>query len=182
MNDRTQNERSVADRESERQSNSVGFKKILVAVDYLSLTSEIFQQACEAAKKYDGQLMVCHIVPGNMPGISEIVAATSIGAYGGAYSKNALELQEQLLEEAVQEMQVWLHSFVQNAEKQGITAEFEYRIGVPGKQICDLAKTWGADLIIIGRRGRTGLSELFLGSVSNYVVHQAHCSVLIVQH
>lgn len=182
MNNQAQNQDSIIDRESAIKNSSIGFKKILVAVDYLSLTSEIFQHACEAAKKYNSQMMVCHIIPENMPGISEIVAATSIGVYGGAYSKNALELQEQVLEEAVQEMQVWLRSFAQKAEKQGISTEFEYRIGIPGKQICDLAKTWGADLIIIGRRGRKGLSELLLGSVSNYVVHNAHCAVLIVQH
>ena len=44
-----------------------------------------------------------------------------------------------------------------------------------------LAKDWNADLIIMGRRGLTGLSEMFLGSVSNYVVHHASCSVLLIQ-
>jgi nucleotide-binding universal stress UspA family protein len=33
----------------------------------------------------------------------------------------------------------------------------------------------------MGRRGRTGLSELFLGSVSNYVTHHAPCSVLTLK-
>lgn len=47
--------------------------------------------------------------------------------------------------------------------------------------ICELARNWNADLIILGRRGRTGLSELLLGSVSNYVLHHAPCSVLTVQ-
>jgi nucleotide-binding universal stress UspA family protein len=47
--------------------------------------------------------------------------------------------------------------------------------------ICQVAKDWGAELIMVGRRGNSGLSELILGSVSNYVVHHAHCSVLIVQ-
>ncbi len=39
----------------------------------------------------------------------------------------------------------------------------------------------GADLIVLGRRGRTGLAEALLGSVSNYVLHHAPCSVLVVQ-
>ncbi|MEO0350033.1 MAG: universal stress protein, partial [Cyanobacteria bacterium P01_A01_bin.15] len=40
---------------------------------------------------------------------------------------------------------------------------------------------WNADLIMMGRRGRSGFSELLLGSVSNYVMHHAPCSVLTVQ-
>ncbi|MEA5469202.1 universal stress protein [Spirulina sp. 06S082] len=44
-----------------------------------------------------------------------------------------------------------------------------------------MVKSWQADLIAIGRCGHSGLTELFLGSVSNYVLYHAFCSVLIVQ-
>jgi nucleotide-binding universal stress UspA family protein len=43
------------------------------------------------------------------------------------------------------------------------------------------AQIWHADLIVMGRRGVSGMHELFLGSVSNYVTHHAPCSVLVVQ-
>jgi len=46
--------------------------------------------------------------------------------------------------------------------------------------ICELAIDWNADLIMMGRRGRSGIAEFFLGSVSNYVLHHAPCSVQIV--
>ncbi|MFM7578374.1 MAG: universal stress protein, partial [Microcystaceae cyanobacterium] len=36
------------------------------------------------------------------------------------------------------------------------------------------------DVIVVGHRGRWGLSEILLGSVSNYVFHHAHCPVLVV--
>ena len=48
-------------------------------------------------------------------------------------------------------------------------------------EICKLAQEWNADLIVMGRRGHSILSELVLGSVSSYVIHRAHCSVHIVQ-
>ncbi|HIK43734.1 MAG TPA: universal stress protein, partial [Leptolyngbyaceae cyanobacterium M65_K2018_010] len=38
----------------------------------------------------------------------------------------------------------------------------------------------GADLIVVGRRERGRIKAALLGSVSNYVVHHAPCSVLIV--
>lgn len=53
--------------------------------------------------------------------------------------------------------------------------------GAPGYQICTLANEWQIDLIVMGRKGHSGLAELFIGSVSNYVLHHAHCSVLVVQ-
>ncbi|WP_442949349.1 universal stress protein [Nostoc sp.] len=41
--------------------------------------------------------------------------------------------------------------------------------------------SWGADLIVLGRRGLKGFAELLAGSVSNHVVHHSPCSVLVVQ-
>jgi hypothetical protein len=51
----------------------------------------------------------------------------------------------------------------------------------PGPTICKLAHDWPADLIVLGNRGRSGMAELLLGSVSNYVLHHAACSVLVVK-
>ena len=54
-------------------------------------------------------------------------------------------------------------------------------MGDPGRWVRDLAQSWEADLVVLGRRGLTGVAEMFLGSVSNYIVHHVNCSVLVVQ-
>ena len=74
-----------------------------------------------------------------------------------------------------------LKSRCQIAMDAGVQAEYTQTVGKPGKTICDLAKNWEADLILMGRRGYSALGELVLGSVSQYVVHHGPCSVLIVQ-
>ena len=55
----------------------------------------------------------------------------------------------------------------------------EVRIGDPGQVTADRAEELGADLIVIGSHGRTGISRLFLGSVAERVVRLAHCPVLV---
>ena len=182
MNTQEKSREVTTHQEPEPQSSTVGFRKILVAVDYLASTPELFEKAIQLAQVYGSRLMVFHCVQGQMPGMSEMVAAASMGTYGGIYSREMLELEEQLVQEATEELQAWLRSFSRRATEVGVLSEFDHRVGDPGPQICALAKTWGADLIVIGRRGRKGLSEMLLGSVSNYVVHHAHCSVLVVQH
>lgn len=53
--------------------------------------------------------------------------------------------------------------------------------GNPKSVIVDDAKQFGADLIVVGSHGYGFLERIFLGSVSNSVVHHAHCSVLVVR-
>jgi len=53
--------------------------------------------------------------------------------------------------------------------------------GIPKVVIIDDAKKWGADLIVVGSHGRTGLDRFLLGSVSEAVARHAACSVEIVR-
>ena len=54
-------------------------------------------------------------------------------------------------------------------------------LGQPAALIVDIAKEWDADLIIVGSHGRGFWGRLALGSVSDYVVHHAPCSVMVVR-
>ena len=53
--------------------------------------------------------------------------------------------------------------------------------GSPEQQIVEEARTWNADLIIVGSHGR-GFWGRMLGSVSDAFVHHAPCSVLVVRN
>jgi nucleotide-binding universal stress UspA family protein len=55
------------------------------------------------------------------------------------------------------------------------------RIGKPADEILDLAREVGADLVLIGSHGKLGLERLLLGSVSERVVREAGCPVMVVR-
>jgi nucleotide-binding universal stress UspA family protein len=50
-----------------------------------------------------------------------------------------------------------------------------------GREICESADAYGADMIVIGSHGSSHTGELLLGSVSQYVLHHASCPVLVVR-
>lgn len=52
-------------------------------------------------------------------------------------------------------------------------------IGTPYEKILARASEWGADLIVMGTHGRTGLAHLLVGSVAEAVVRHARLPVLI---
>lgn len=63
----------------------------------------------------------------------------------------------------------------------GLSAETVVREGDPRAAIVDEAEQWGADLIVVGSHGKTGLMRWLLGSVAQAVVGHAPCSVEVVR-
>lgn len=55
------------------------------------------------------------------------------------------------------------------------------RVGKPVKEILAVAETVDADLIIVGSRGVTGLERAMLGSISERIAREAHCTVEIAR-
>src|SRR5215510_6200192 len=59
--------------------------------------------------------------------------------------------------------------------------QLEPSAGNPADAILEKARTWQADLIVIGTHGRSALARVVLGSVSLKLVREAPCSVRVVR-
>ena len=159
------------------------FDKILVAIDTSALTKNVFDKALFLAKASQAKLLLLHILSGQEQGKPNIPILPRQDYYPyPVMSKKTLEFNQQQWEALEKQGLELLQSCTDEATLAGVSAEFIQPSGNPGQTICDVASTWGADLIVVGRQGLSGLSELALGSVSNYVLHNASCSVLTVQH
>jgi nucleotide-binding universal stress UspA family protein len=156
----------------------MSFQKVLVALDHSSQTSAVFDQATNEAK--EGSLMLVHalrmdteIPTGTFMGIGTIADLDTYGILK--------RLQQEKIQQEREKSLAWLQTFQQQAIAQGIPTEITCITGNPSTGICELAQRWNANLIVLGRRGHQGMTEVVMGSVSNYVMHHAPCSVLVVQ-
>jgi nucleotide-binding universal stress UspA family protein len=153
----------------------------MVAIDREHERSPIiFNQALDLAKKEGAQLMVFHVV--NLQGQGEVVPMMGSGVgLDLAASKTIQQMHQESFQIEIQTVKKEFQAYREKAEAQGVETEFKYDVGSPEALICQLASEWKADLIVVGRRGHKGLTEILLGSVSSYVTHHATCSVLVVQ-
>ncbi len=153
--------------------------RILVALDRTNTSQTIFQEALAIAKANGARLMLLHVL------------STQSADSPADPRMMSLDLDTQLTTEWVKSYHAqWekfeydslelLKSFEDRAMQVGVETELTQTYGNPGRTICDLADSWNADLVVMGRRGRSHLTELFLGSVSSYVIHHISCSVYLV--
>jgi nucleotide-binding universal stress UspA family protein len=146
------------------------FRKILVALHRSDNMSEhVFREALNLALATKASLKLLHVLSvdeKDSPSILNLLNTPENKKHWDEFEKPGLDL---------------LRTLAQEANAAGVTAEYYQTLGRPGHVICETARIWEAGLIVIGRRGLSGMSELILGSVSNYVTHYAPCSVMIVQ-
>ncbi|MEC4886179.1 MAG: universal stress protein [Scytonema sp. PMC 1070.18] len=156
------------------------FHKVLVAIDDSEISQHIFDEAIFLAKSVSANVLLLHVLSPFESSQLNPVFLQPNGVYPALHTE-AVNRYMMQWENLKQERHNLLSSLAEKGKQAGIDVEFSQNFGDPGRMICDVARSWNADLIIVGRRGRRGLSELFLGSVSNYVLHNAPCSVLTVQ-
>lgn len=61
-----------------------------------------------------------------------------------------------------------------------VDTEMATPVGEIQKMVVETAKKWGAGLIVAGTHGRTGISRLFLGSISESIIHHSPIPVCVV--
>jgi nucleotide-binding universal stress UspA family protein len=156
----------------------MNFQRIMVGLDDSTLSQVVLAAALELAKQGQATMMLVNCVVADLVG-QPMLLPTDIGT--SSEMSATYQIQQLEVHERTALAQDLLERYRQQVEQQGLLVETECCIGDPGRAVCDLAEKWNADLIVVGRRGRKGLEEVLLGSISNHVVHHAHCSVLVVQ-
>ena len=155
------------------------FKKILVALDNSPQRDTVFDKALTLAQQSDARLMLLHVLSAYEEG-SPGIPIRSYHAYYPVLDDTTWKVYQQRWEAFEARGLNQLNQDIDQAQTVGVQAEFSQSAGDPPQVICNVAKSWDADLIVVGSHGRKGLGELLLGSVSNYVMHHAPCSVLVV--
>ncbi|HEY4752582.1 MAG TPA: universal stress protein [Candidatus Limnocylindrales bacterium] len=164
MAERTNREPSPPSPETARGAEGVGsrVKKLLLATDLTEASASATDEAFELASRLDASLLVVSVID---PG--------SLLLPGGRFRVRVDQVRERR-EQLAQEL-------VERGRQTGVSVSFLIWTGDPGDMIVEAAEAEHADMILVGSHGRGAVGRLFLGSVSEHVVRNAPCPVLVVR-
>lgn len=153
--------------------------KILVALDHSAISTQVFQEALTLAKALNAELALLHVLSRGAAD-SPNLPAMPIMDYYPDYNVSAMELFEQAWKAYEKKGMEMLAQYEAEADREGVRSRSMQVEGSPGLVICEQAQKLDPAMIVMGRRGHSGFSELLLGSVSNYVLHHAPCTVHVL--
>lgn len=133
-------------------------RKILVAMDFEPHSETVVAEAADYALAFGAHLRLIHVV--DVP--PELPSAGSPSTLEKALERAQLRLDEVRL-------------------RQTVPCDIELRRGAAGASLIAAAEEFGADLIVMGTHGRSGLVKALMGSVAEYVVRRAPCPVLCLR-
>ena len=144
---------------------------ILVAIDFSPFSERALVWAARAAQGFGAPLLALHVVhdPESAPGYYQ-------------HLKKRKKHLKRIEESAAEMMSDFLGRMRKEHPKLLGDVEDRLVVGLPTTRILEVAEKVGAQLIVMGSRGRTGLSHLLLGSKTEKVVHLSPIPVTIVKN
>ena len=139
--------------------------KILVAVDESKFSEEALRAVVAQFPPQGNEVLIVHVVQ---------PIAFSVPPQMSAGYTPELEAQEKQAQEVVERAAKTLRTA-------GFKADTTVEKGDIRLKIIDSAAEFKADLIVVGSHGRSGIPRLLLGSVAEFVVRNAPCSVEVVR-
>lgn len=139
-------------------------RTILVPVDFSDHAARALDAAMEFAKSFDARLHLLH---------SYQIHIGSVSPYGLVLPPN---FDSEMREAATRRLAEWREKVI----AAGIECREHITPIFPSEAICQVAEEIGADLIVMGTRGLTGLKHVVLGSVAERTIRNAPCPVLTV--
>jgi nucleotide-binding universal stress UspA family protein len=147
--------------------------KIIVGVDFSPESELAARQAIEIARHTGGEVVLVHCgATVEMPSLPEDAPPSGREAFN-AYRSTLADILAGHREE--------LSSLRERLSGQGPVVSQTLIEGFPDTALCEAARQTGADLVVVGTHGRTGLRWFFLGSVAGSVVRTCETNVLVAR-
>lgn len=153
-------------REQDEPATVAGFGTILAPVDFSEHSEQALRHAVELAREFDADLQLLHV-------IEEITYPDFYYPAPLTGEQMAAEIRERIAER--------LQTAMDRIEEAGIHATVHMVEDRPAPGIADFAEENGADLVVVGTHGLTGVKRALLGSVAEGVIRRSVPPVLTVK-
>jgi nucleotide-binding universal stress UspA family protein len=143
------------------------FSRILVPMDFSAPSDAALDYARGVAVRFDASLHLLHVADDPYRALYP----------GEVFVPEVERLRRQIVSDAADRLKARLTA----SDVTDLEATVDAIIGTPAGSIVEYAGGHGIDLIVMGTHGRSGMSHVLMGSITERVIRTAPCPVLAVR-
>lgn len=154
------------------------FTRIMVPLDGSENSKKALETAINVAKKFDGEITLI-----NVYSTSLVMSLTMYNEEDDAEEEVDVTSDDvsRMVEAVREERAEILAEGKKKVEAEGVPVETLLREGHVAQEILKTARDGRFDVIVLGAKGVSRIKEMLLGSVSEKVVRNAPCTVIVVK-
>lgn len=150
-------------------ANQVEIKTIIAALDLSNYSEDTFLYALTMAKALGAKLILLNIINTRYLDSLEQYGGAGLGLDRGEIIERTTNERRELIEKDYL------------ARAQGAETELVFQQGLPWEEIIHAIKDLGADLLVVGSKGRSDVAGVLFGSAAEKLQRHAPCPVLVVR-
>jgi len=141
------------------------FETIVLTTDFSDVSLRALHPARTMAEKFGSHIILLHVLEDRMPPFLEELLPDT-GEFLGRQRKRAVEALDRIAREDLDA---------------GLSWEAIVVVGIPHREIVEIARQKRADLIVMATHGRGPVGHALIGSTTERVLHRAPCPVMAVR-
>ncbi|MFN4074630.1 MAG: universal stress protein [Cloacibacterium sp.] len=140
-------------------------KNIILPIDFSDTTDILIEGAVDFAKEISGKIYLIHVAPADI--------GFAIGDMGFQYFP---EIEKSEISKELAE----LNEIEKKIKAKGVACEHLLKQGIAAEIILDYAKDKKANYIVMGSHGRSGIYDVFVGSLTKDITKKSPIPVLVI--
>ena len=153
-----------------RESHAKPFTGVVACVDFSSASPQVVEQAIRVARQDQAKLHVIHMFS----------PPWDVLHYKSPTSTSSPDFQKQYKENLFAQLEHHLLEHKEDTEGMDVDCQL-IESSQPADSIIEFLDQTGADLVVVGTRGKIGLKSLLLGTQAERIIHNSPVSVLLIK-
>jgi len=152
--------------------------KIMVGIDFSSYSKDILAYAARLAEKFQAELIIVNVI--NKRDIDTILKVAE-GQFDRKIEKYVEKTAEEYTKKVKEDRTRQMEKIIDEIGCSNLNIQKVFRVGVPFQELINAIKDEGADLMVMGQKGRSDLTDVLFGSNAEKVFRRCPIPLLSVR-